>query len=280
MTVVRSCVLPGNRHDELPADAYTCTACQRGLVRRLAAIETYLDVLRIIGAAPLRSGGHGPVSRQYESREPLRLDVLAMLSARTVINGDGPDDRLDEIPNVWADLSGWSAIVREEHPDHPAGSGPWYLRAWCGWICQQPWVDEFAESMACLHAALRRACRDDPGKPQGTCLDQACLGDVYRRSDDPTDPRLRCARCRVSYDGLDLARIHYGGIPVSATIVIALLHREAAAKNRPELAVTAAALWQWRRRGHIGPGPGYDMAEIIAYVDRRAQLDAQVKAVS
>lgn len=65
-----------------------------------------------------------------------------------------------------------------------------------------------------------------------------------------------------------------------ARLVVLLLAREAAARNRPELAVTTAALWQWRHRGHIGPGPGYDMAEVIAYLDRRAELDAQVRAVS
>lgn len=54
-----------------------------------------------------------------------------------------------------------------------------------------------------------------------------------------------------------------------AALVVLLLHREAAAKNRPELAVTTAALWQWRRRGHIGPGPGYDLDEIMEYLKKR-----------
>ena len=33
--------------------------------------------------------------------------------------------------------------------------------------------------------------------------------------------------------------------------------------------VSAAALRQWRSRGHIGPGPGYDEDEIAAYLHRR-----------
>jgi hypothetical protein len=33
--------------------------------------------------------------------------------------------------------------------------------------------------------------------------------------------------------------------------------------------VSAAALRQWRARGHIGPGPGYDEDEIAAYLIRR-----------
>lgn len=32
--------------------------------------------------------------------------------------------------------------------------------------------------------------------------------------------------------------------------------------------VSAAALRQWRRRGHIGSGPGYDPAEIANYLMR------------
>ena len=53
-----------------------------------------------------------------------------------------------------------------------------------------------------------------------------------------------------------------------ARAVILLLHQEAA-KGRPELAITVATLWQWRRRGHIGPGPGYDLDEIVAYLESR-----------
>lgn len=34
--------------------------------------------------------------------------------------------------------------------------------------------------------------------------------------------------------------------------------------------VSAAALRQWRHRGHIGPGPGYDPDEIAEYLRRRA----------
>lgn len=56
---------------------------------------------------------------------------------------------------------------------------------------------------------------------------------------------------------------------VPASLVVLLLAREAAEKGRPELAVTATTLRSWRARGHIGPGPGYDLAEIVAYIARR-----------
>lgn len=33
--------------------------------------------------------------------------------------------------------------------------------------------------------------------------------------------------------------------------------------------ISAATLRSWRARGHIGPGPGYDVIEIMRYVERR-----------
>jgi len=210
-SIIRSCVLPGGRHDELSAGAYACPACQLGLVRRLADIETYLS---IITPEPVRSGSSGPTSRQYGSREPLRLDIVAMLDPRTEINGasgainpDGVDDDVvDEIPNIEADLGGWLQVLNEQHPD-----GPWWLRdnqanaallrSRCDWICQQPWVDEFAADIARVHSALRAACRDEPQRPVADC---PCGGQLYRRSDDPVDPRLRCSACGTTYDGFQL----------------------------------------------------------------------------
>ena len=211
MTLLRSCVIPGcPARTELEPDAYACPNCRLRLVRKLADIETYLD---IVSPVPGR-GAPGPRSTGYESRPPLRLDVVAMLDPRTEINGasgavyaDGEDDVLDEVPNIHADLDGWSQILREEHPDHPAGSGAWFLRTWCAWACQQSWIDEMARDVGRVHGALRAACGDAPGKPFGRCLDEACGGNVYRRSDDPQDIRLRCERCRTTYSGLDLVRI-------------------------------------------------------------------------
>lgn len=205
------CVLPTcrTRGDAEPG-AHTCQPCRMHLVRQFGEIETYLT---IVTAVPSRSGDRGPIGRQFGSRPPVRLDVVAMFDRRTEINGGSgaadDDDLLDEIPNIWADLDGWSAIVREEHPDQPRGNGPWFLRTRCDWICRQSWVDEFAADVVRVHGALRQACGDAPGKPLGRCLDLTCGGEVFRRSDDPQDPRLRCGRCSTTYDGFDLVRIRF-----------------------------------------------------------------------
>jgi hypothetical protein len=221
MTVIRSCVLPGRRHDEVQHDAYACPRCCLKMVRQLADIETYLT---IVTPAPGR-GEPGPRASGYESRPPLDLAIVAMLDWRTEINGssgltypDGEDDVLDEIPNVWADLDGWSRIVREEHPDHPGGAGAWYLRAWCSWICRQPWVDECAADITRVHAALRRACRDVPEGGKGHCISilangTECGAEVYSTADYDG---VRCSSCRRLYTGLDLARLHVAQRPGAA----------------------------------------------------------------
>lgn len=214
MAVVRSCVIPGcPQRRELEGNAYACPDCQQRLVRKLGEIEDYLS---IVSAVPSRSGDFGPRRPGYESRPPLRLDVVAMLDPRTEINGDGLDDVLDEVPNVGEDLAGWWRIVQEECEYHVVAGGRGslvtagvaaYLRARIGWICRQPWVDEFANDIGRVHGALRAACGDAPPKSLGRCLDATCGGEVFRRSDDPQDARLRCGTCRTTYSGLDLVRI-------------------------------------------------------------------------
>lgn len=204
MTLVQSCVLPacpGRR--ELPAGAYACPDCQARLVRKLADIEDYLD---IVSPVPGRSGDPGPMTGRYESRPPARLDVIAMLDPRTELNGPGEDDVLGEVPNVWAELDGWCQLVHEEHPDHPVG-GLWLLRSYTSWIITRPWVDEFAKGISDVHAVLRRVCHDEALPAVGKCNRAGCGGDVYRRSDDPLDPRLRCSMCRTIYDGFDLLKV-------------------------------------------------------------------------
>lgn len=192
------CVIPTCRTaaDAAPG-GYTCAPCRIHLVRQLGEIEDYLA---IVSPVPGRSGEPGPIGRRFESRPPLRVDVVAMLDPRTGITGDGPDDVLDEIPNVWADLGGWTRVVHEEHPDHPAGYGPWYLRTRCDWICQQPWCDEFARDVARVHGALRQACGDAPPRPFAHCpqvVDGRVCGGSIAMFDDGTG--ARCAGCRTTW---------------------------------------------------------------------------------
>jgi hypothetical protein len=72
---------------------------------------------------------------------------------------------------------------------------------------------------------------------------------------------------------------------VPAKLAVLLLHQEADARGDESLRITAGALRNWVYRGHITRGPGgYNLAEVLAYLDRRAttgrdqsarQLDAR-----
>lgn len=171
------------------------------LVRQLGEIETYLS---IVTAAPGR-GEQGPRAKGFGSRPPAVLDVIALLDERTEINGDGPDDVLDEVPNAHADMAGWLRILIEEHPDDltpPGGlsAGVALLRSRCDWIVQQPWVDDFATDVARVHGALRHACRDDPPRPFAHCPEvvdgDVCGGWVTMHSDGEG---AQCRSCRASW---------------------------------------------------------------------------------
>lgn len=57
---------------------------------------------------------------------------------------------------------------------------------------------------------------------------------------------------------------------VPASLVLLLLHREADRTGDERYRVTAGALRNWVYRGHITRGPGgYDLAEVLAYLERR-----------
>lgn len=63
---------------------------------------------------------------------------------------------------------------------------------------------------------------------------------------------------------------------VPAALVLLLLHQEADARGDGRYRIGAATLRQWVRRQHITRGPGgYDLAEILAYLERR---DGLIKA--
>ncbi len=59
---------------------------------------------------------------------------------------------------------------------------------------------------------------------------------------------------------------------VAAADVILLLHQEADRTGNNTLRIKASTLRKWVQRGHITGGRrGYDLAEIVAYVDSRTR---------
>lgn len=61
---------------------------------------------------------------------------------------------------------------------------------------------------------------------------------------------------------------------VPAWAVLELLRQEADATGDDRYRITAATLRSWAHRGHISPAgrAGYDLIEILGYLDRRAEL--------
>lgn len=57
---------------------------------------------------------------------------------------------------------------------------------------------------------------------------------------------------------------------VPAAVAVLLLALEAVDKGRPDLVVKPATLRQWKRRGHLSDGTGYDLREIKTYVETRS----------
>lgn len=57
---------------------------------------------------------------------------------------------------------------------------------------------------------------------------------------------------------------------VPAKLAVLLLHQEADARGDERLRIGPATLRQWVRRGHLTRGDGgYDLAEVLAYLEQR-----------
>lgn len=176
---------------------YTCARCGRHLVRQLGEIETYLEHLT---PAPTK-GGPSRRSPGFASTAPLRIAVAAMLDERTTITGDGPDDIVDEVPNLIADITNWAQLLLDEHPerlDIPAtlGGATRLLRTRVDWITRQPWVDEFAEDMRRVHGVLRSTTDYNQGAVHVPAPCPSCgLATLLRSVGDQGDDSIRCRYC-------------------------------------------------------------------------------------
>jgi len=63
-----------------------------------------------------------------------------------------------------------------------------------------------------------------------------------------------------------------GGPRVPSDLVRLVLAEEAARTGRPHLVIKPASLRNWTRRGYVTRTPeGYDLREVMAYIERREQ---------
>jgi hypothetical protein len=124
-----------------------------------------------------------------------------MLDDRTVLTGHGPDDILDEIPNIVADITNWVRLLLEEHPERlttptTLGAATRLLRTRLDWITRQQWVDELAADIDRVHGTLRRTANYTQGAVHVPAPCPKCdLTTLFRRVGDDGTASIQCRYC-------------------------------------------------------------------------------------
>lgn len=197
MTATCILIACGSPDPVVEPGTYTCPRCGRRLLHHLGEIETFLEHLT---PDPVQQGP-GRHSPGFGSAAPLRIAVITMLDERTMITGSGPDDIVDEVPNVIADITNWVRVLLDDHPERLAtpttlGGAVRLLRTRVDWTTRQPWVDEFAQDIARVHSALRVASNYTQGAVHVPAPCPACgLATLLRSVGDDGTDSIRCRYC-------------------------------------------------------------------------------------
>lgn len=226
------------RHDDDPpltTHGMLCARCHGRLARALAdivALYPLLDELLIPG-----SNGHGGTRGKPGSRPACDLDVADLRDTRGTVH---------------AEVSGWARIVIEERQlaarPLDVDQAARLLAIHIDWISEQPWADEALAELHDAAFAIRRACRDLPDPPIGTCPDIDPRGETDRCGgplrwiDGST--AVTCSRCSSSWSEADLPHILRVVEPTRKFPV----SRDWVAMT---YGVAAGTLRQWIRRGHV-----------------------------
>lgn len=199
-----------------PVEAFVGSACRRHygwILDTLREIETLAPLLPEVILPGTGVGIRG--GTMVDSPAPGRIDVMAITDRRNRPLGlpMTPDRNLvpstgtlesngeDEI-DIIAEVLGWCQIVIDELPT-ARGYGLVMLRNERKWIAQQPWLDDYVESLAKVHRALARAVGDSLWpRPVGKCPNcQAPLFNTIGLDE------IHCRRCRSTWAGVHLARL-------------------------------------------------------------------------
>ena len=206
------------RHDDDPPLAthgMLCARCHGRLARCLADISALwplLDELLIPG-----SNGNGGTRGKPGSRPACDLDVADLRDTRGTVH---------------AEVSGWARIVIEERQlsarPLDVDQAARLLAIHINWISEQPWADEALAELHDAAYAIRRACRDLPDPPIGTCPDIDPRGETDRCGGPLRwiDGYVQCSRCDGRWDSsslIYLGRVSpinmWGSVPQIAEMV-------------------------------------------------------------
>ena len=193
-----TCIGKHDNDPPLTTHGMLCARCHGRLARALAdivALYPLLDELLIPG-----SNGNGGTRGKPGSRPACDLDVADLRDTRGTVH---------------AEVSGWARIVIEERQlaarPLDVDQSARLLAIHIDWVAAQPWADEACAEIHDAAYAIRRACKDLPDRPVGTCPDidprgetDTCGGPL-RWVDGST--AVRCARCGSSWRADDLVNV-------------------------------------------------------------------------
>lgn len=217
------CVICERNRDSTDPEALLCLKCGQRILRHLRELEEYLPTLSLLKPVV---GSTEYISSQFGSRSPANDAVITHLDPRSDVTAWNPETSrywrscgcyVGECPHrpdlgavnivgSWARLAAEErGVTVEAHWIQQIG----LLRRNHSWVCQQPWVDEFAAQLRQVHSSVRALAKDPVPRSVGKCisLDQRgdeCRGDVFEMDDASG---VRCSKCRRLYSGLDLDRL-------------------------------------------------------------------------
>lgn len=200
------CVIcPQGKAKDAERDSLTCFGCANRILRHLRELEDKLPTL--ILEKPVKPDASG-TNTGFGSQSPANDAVI--------VHTDPRSDSSDRDGNMTGELGAlgvvdrWAQVVVEERGVNPPSTAYMaipLLRSNHQWVVSQPWVDEYADELRQVHAAVRALANDPIPRSVGRCIavhsHGECHGQVYEMDDASG---VRCAECRRVYTGLDLAR--------------------------------------------------------------------------
>lgn len=182
-----------------------CFSCGNRILRHLRELEDIIPTLSLEKTVKPDASG---ASTGFGSQSPANDAVI--------VHTDPRSDSSDKWGNLTDELGAlsvvdrWAQVVVEERDITPPSTAylsiP-LLRSNHQWVVSQPWVDEYADELRQVHAAVRALAHDPIPQSVGQCIavhsHGECRGAVYELDDASG---VRCSVCHRRYDGLDLAR--------------------------------------------------------------------------
>lgn len=159
-TNIQACVICSTSREAICG--LVCTQHYERVAQWLHEIEVEAAILSPVKSMQVASGNRG--AGLASERSPARLDAIVMRDSRrgtgTPVQGEQDPWGFDSTPSILDVLGSWARVTREDRelqpPDHvTVASERRTLTAHWGWICEQPWVDEFVADLRVLRSALK-----------------------------------------------------------------------------------------------------------------------------